>query len=181
MPIISNRRKWSLDKDFIITQRDPIPVDISPVGVEADEYGQKYVHKGEFIDAKGQVVKVTESGGNLQFSGDPIGILTERVNVTNGRVTRGVLNNGLIQAEYLPIFTNGEIEYDPKYDAQITEKLPHVLTYLAGYQSLENEEEEESNTKLSVALDKDQAPVQKVSNEASQSETESVTVTEPQN
>lgn len=127
MPIIKDRHNWSLDKDFILSQYDPIPCVIKPDGIEADEYGMKYAHKGSFIDKEGKVITLTDAEGTLTFSADPIGILTERLNLTYGERVGSILQHGLIQAEYLP-YPEG-VTYTAKYDDAIKEKLPLIQTY----------------------------------------------------
>lgn len=127
MPIINDRNKWSIDPDFVISQYDPVPWTIQPDGIEADEYGMKYAHKGDFIDKDGKVITLSDGGDSLTFSADPVGILTERKNVTYGPVVGSLLQRGVIQAEFLH-YPEG-VTYKPGYDKSIREKLPLILTY----------------------------------------------------
>lgn len=130
MPVIDDRKKWSIDNDFILSQYDPVPWTIVDDGIEADEYGMKYAHKGDFIDADGKVITLSDGGDSLTFSAEPVGILTERANVTYGPVVKGILQHGLIQAEFLN-YPEG-VTYKPEFDKSIKEKLPLIQTYGTG-------------------------------------------------
>lgn len=123
MAIFYGYETYVIDKDFILAQYEPETITLSPEGVEKDEYGNMYIHKGQFIDKDGKVITLT-SGEGLEFSADPIGILTETKNLRMGPVGGSILRTGMIEAKWL--YYPSDVVYDPAFNASIEEKLPGI-------------------------------------------------------
>lgn len=125
--MILNNEKSFINNDFIMKiDVDPETIVLDVTSVEADEDGDKYAHKGQFVDKDGKIITLTDGEGTLTFSSDPVGILTEDVNLKwdEANVEASILRHGLIQAEYLH-YPEG-VTYKPKYASDIEAKLPHI-------------------------------------------------------
>lgn len=122
-----------VDKLFIVHRGAVDSYTVQPDGIDADQYGHKWARSGSFIDAEGNVVTLTASGEDpgekeLEFGSDPIGIITETVDVTDGPNEVAVLRSGEIEAENLNY--PDTVEYDAGFNASIEEALPHILCHL---------------------------------------------------
>lgn len=126
--LVDQNKKFFIDKEFQIKPGVRNNHTLDPEGIEANEYGQKYAHKGDFIDKDGKVITLTGSGSELTFSADPVGILTETVNLTYGKQVGSILRTGEIDAEELHY--PEEVEYDPGFNKTIEEKLPGIVCML---------------------------------------------------
>ena len=111
-------------KLFISRCDSPEPITVSDEGIQPDEDNEKWVHEGTFLDKDGKAITLTKGEG-LEFSADPIGILTEAVNVTDGAQGGSLMRSGVIYADKLP-YPEG-VEYDDSFKASIEAKLPHIL------------------------------------------------------
>ncbi len=111
-------------KLFISRCDSPEPITVSDEGIQPDEDNEKWVHEGTFLDKDGKAITLTKGEG-LEFSADPVGILTEAVNVTDGAQGGSLMRRGVIYAEKLP-YPEG-VEYDDSFKAAIEAKLPHIL------------------------------------------------------
>lgn len=96
---------------------------VTPIGVAADAEGRKIVHKGSLISAAGKVVKITAaSGGGVALSEDPVGILMDSVDVTYGNQPGGLLVEGYVVGQRLPL----GVEYTAEIGTKIRESLPEI-------------------------------------------------------
>lgn len=109
---------------FISRCVDPETITIQQDGLEKDENNEIYAHEGSFIDKDGKVITLTKGEG-LEFSADPVGILTEAVNVTDGAQAGSLMRRGTIYADKIP-YPEG-VEYEESFMASIEAKLPHIL------------------------------------------------------
>lgn len=111
--------------NFISRCVAPETITVQPDGIKEDDDHEKYIHEGTFIDKDGKAITLTKSSKNLTFSADPIGILTEAVNVTDGPQPGSLMRRGVIYAEKLPY--PEEVEFDEQFKADIEAALPHIL------------------------------------------------------
>lgn len=115
-------KNYEIDDEFQIKPGVRNTYTIQTDGLEADENGDVLAHKGSFIDKDGKVIKLTDC---TSIPSDPIGILTETLNLRYGPQPGSVLRSGEIQAKYL--YYPDEVEYEESFDAIIESKLPHIL------------------------------------------------------
>ena len=115
--------KFSGPALFISRCTDPETVTIQPDGLEKNDDNEIYAHEGSFIDKDGKVITLTKGEG-LEFSADPIGILTEAVNLTDGPQGGSVMKQGTIYANKIP-YPEG-VEYEESFMASIEAKLPKI-------------------------------------------------------
>lgn len=87
--------------------------------VEADECGRKIVHKGSLIGKSGKVVNITADGS---LSEPPVGILMHPLDVTYGDQPAGLMVEGYVIGQRLPL----GIEYTEEIGAKIKEALPEI-------------------------------------------------------
>lgn len=88
--------------------------------VEADEHGKKYIISGTLIDADGNIVTQSGTAGAETLSKDPIGVLYNTVNVTNGDMPCSLVVEGYLRDDrVLAGFTD-------KVKEQIKKALPNI-------------------------------------------------------
>jgi hypothetical protein len=68
-------------------------------GVVADSDGKKYVAAGSFIDATGAVVVETGTPGSETLTSEPVGVLYQTVDVTNGDEACSIMVEGYVRAD----------------------------------------------------------------------------------
>lgn len=127
MYYVTHKRNFFVDKEFQLQPGLRQTWTIVPDGITANATGQKYAHKGDFIDKDGKVITLTASE-SLEFGADPIGILTETLNLTEGAAAGSILRSGVIEAKWLH-WPEG-VEYKPSFNATIEEKLPLIQCYM---------------------------------------------------
>lgn len=123
----THKKKFFVDREFQMQPGLRQTWTVKPDGIEKTEDGFVYARKGSFIDKEGKVVTLTGSD-SLEFGSDPIGILTETLNLTYGAQAGSVLRSGVIDAQYL--FYPEGVEYKPAFNASIEEKLPLIQCYM---------------------------------------------------
>lgn len=102
---------------------------VVPDGVEADAEGRKVVHRGSLIAASGKIVtldvdptaRITTST-SIRFSENPVGILKEAVDVTNGAQPGAIMVEGYVVGERLPL----GVDYTEAVGEAIHGKLPEI-------------------------------------------------------
>ena len=110
-------------KVFISRADSPETITIDNSGLKPNEEGEIEAVAGSFIDKDGKVITLTK-GESLEFSSDPIGILTETINLTDGKQAGSIMYSGVIYADKLP-YPEG-VEYDDSFKTAIQDKLPQI-------------------------------------------------------
>ena len=72
---------------------------ILAANVVADSDGKKYVTAGSFIDATGEVVTETGVEGSETLTTDPVGVLYQTVDVTNGDEPASIMVEGYLRTD----------------------------------------------------------------------------------
>lgn len=122
-------RTVQADIEFLAHEigKETINFMISDEGVEADDNGDKYVTKGQFIDKDGKVTKATVTADNVTFENPPVGILFATVNVTHGKAHGALLVAGTVKGEWLlACQPDNEQEYSTKQAEEIVKLLPRI-------------------------------------------------------
>lgn len=119
-------KSYEIDNEFQMKPGVRNTYTIKPDGLEADENGDILAHKGSFIDKDGKVIKLT---GVEEITPDPIGILTETLNLRYGPQAGSILRSGEIDAKFL--YYPDEVEYNTSFNAIIESKLPLIQCYIA--------------------------------------------------
>lgn len=113
------KTSYETDMEILATEKNLVTFSgtvLASNATTADENGRKYVKAGSFIDATGAVI--TPSG--TSFTGDPVGILYQTVDVTNGDVAGSIIVEGYLREDR--IFDG--YEEDAKTAAKA--KVPHI-------------------------------------------------------
>lgn len=92
-----NRVKYENDMEILVTEKNLVAFSgtVVSAGVDVNAEGKKIVKAGSFIDATGAVVKPS----GTSFEGDPIGILRNTVDVTNGDAPASIIVEGYLRED----------------------------------------------------------------------------------
>lgn len=92
------KTNYETDMEILVTEKNLVTfsgtVLASNITV-ADENGRKYVKAGSFIDETGAVIKP----GSSTFDGEPVGILYQTVDVTNGDASGSIIVEGYLRED----------------------------------------------------------------------------------